>query len=168
MALDSGFARCALERPGMTKPYNRSASAAVMRLASSGTASIARVSMGRMSLTLSATSKSKLNSPRMNSSFFIWSMSAHSGSQKSLDIGDQHWLPVAAELRPGELLDQLLQRADAAGQRHEGVRHVEHLLFALVHVAGDDQVLHVLVRVLARDQELGDDAVHLPAVFHHR
>ena len=75
-----------------------------------------------------------------------------------LDIGEQHRLPVAAELHPGHLLDDLLQRADAAGQRDEGVRHLEHLAFALVHVAGDDQVVLAAPRVLARHQEFGDDA----------
>ena len=42
------------------------------------------------------------------------------------DVGEQHRLLVAAELRPGHLLDQLFQRADAAGKRHEGVRALEH------------------------------------------
>ena len=45
---------------------------------------------------------------------------------EALDVQDQDRLLVPAELRPGELLDQFLQRADAAGQRHEGVGAVEH------------------------------------------
>ena len=52
---------------------------------------------------------------------------------------------MAAELRPGHLLDDLLQRADAARQRHEGVRQLEHLAFALVHVARDDQPLRAFM-----------------------
>ena len=56
---------------------------------------------------------------------------------------------MAAELRPGELLDQFLQRADPAGQRHEGVGVLEHQPFALVHVAGDDAFLRALEHVLA-------------------
>ena len=57
---------------------------------------------------------------------------------------------MAAELRPGELLDQLLQRADAARQRHESVGELEHQPFALMHVAGDDQLLRALQHMLAR------------------
>ena len=60
---------------------------------------------------------------------------------EAFDVGDQDRLLVAAELRPGELLDQFLQRADAAGQRHEGVGALEHDALALVHVAGDDHLL---------------------------
>ena len=65
----------------------------------------------------------------------MWSSSAHSGSQKRVDVGDQDRLLVPAELRPGHLLDQFLQRADAAGQRDEGVGALEHHPLALVHVA---------------------------------
>ena len=54
---------------------------------------------------------------------------------EAFDVGDQDRLLVAAELRPGELLDQFLQRADAARQGDEGVGHLEHLALALVHVA---------------------------------
>ena len=107
-------------------------------------------SIGRMSSTFSATSRSKLKSPRMNSSVRIWSSSAQSGSQKPSILASQHRLLVAAELHPGELLDQFFQRADAAGQRDEGVGHLEHLVFALVHVAGDDQARHALVCACSR------------------
>ncbi len=34
---------------------------------------------------------------------------------EAADIGDDHGLRMAAELRPGQLLDKFLQRADAAG-----------------------------------------------------
>ncbi len=40
----------------------------------------------------------------------------------AVDVGDQDRLLVAAELRPGELLDQLFERADAARQRDEARR----------------------------------------------
>ena len=83
---------------------------------------------------------------------------------EALDIGDQDRLLVAAELRPGELLDQLLQRADAARQRHEGVGALEHDALALVHVAGDDPLLHARQHVLAVDQEVRNDAGHHPAM----
>ena len=98
----------------------------------------------------------------------MWSSSAHSGSQKPLDVGEQDRLLVAAELRPGHLLDQLFQRADAAGQRDEGVGALEHDALALVHVARDDQLLRVAAGVLAVGQEFRDDAGHLAAVVEHR
>ncbi len=40
---------------------------------------------------------------------------------EALDVGDDDRFGVAAELRPGQLLDQFFQRADAARQRHERV-----------------------------------------------
>ena len=46
---------------------------------------------------------------------------------------------MTAELRPGHDLDDLLDRADTAGQRHKGVGFLEHGVFALVHVVRDDQ-----------------------------
>ena len=48
-------------------------------------------------------------------------------------------LRVLAELRPGHLLDQFLQRADAAGQGDEGIGALEHQALALMHVGGDDR-----------------------------
>ena len=60
---------------------------------------------------------------------------------EAVDVGDQDRLLVAAELRPGHLLDQFLERADAARQGDERVGAVEHRALALVHVAGDDLLL---------------------------
>ena len=68
---------------------------------------------------------------------------------EAADIGDQDRLLVTAELRPGELLDQFLQRADAARQGHEGVGALEHDALSLMHVARDDQFLRV-ARAAAR------------------
>ena len=71
---------------------------------------------------------------------------------------------MAAELGPGHLLDDFLERADAARHGDEGVGHFEHLAFALVHVLGDDQLVLADQRVLVADQELRDDAGDLAAV----
>jgi hypothetical protein len=38
---------------------------------------------------------------------------------EAVDIGNDDGLGVPPELNPGELLDELLQRADAAGKRNE-------------------------------------------------
>ena len=60
---------------------------------------------------------------------------------ETADIDDEDRLGVAIELRPGHLLDQLLQRADPARQRDEGVGAIEHRLLALVHVADDNHLV---------------------------
>jgi hypothetical protein len=73
-----------------------------------------------------------------------------------LEIEHQYRFPVLSKLEPGELLDQLLERADAAGQRDECVGALEHLAFALVHVARDHHVARAFERVLARHQEVGN------------
>ena len=65
---------------------------------------------------------------------------------------------MPAELRPGQLLDQLLQRADAAWQRHEGVRALEHDALSLMHVARDDQLLRVGKGPFPVGQKFRDDA----------
>jgi hypothetical protein len=63
---------------------------------------------------------------------------------------------VQAELAPGQHLEQLVERAGAAGQRHDGVGVHEHHLLALVHGLGDDDArpdrAPVPARRLAGDQ----------------
>ncbi len=87
---------------------------------------------------------------------------------EAFDVDDHDRLLVAAELRPGQLLDQLLQRADAARQRHEGVGPLEHHALALVHVAGDDPLLDPHQHVLPVDQEVRDHPGHHAAVVERR
>jgi len=66
---------------------------------------------------------------------------------------------VLAELHPGQLFDEFFERADAARQRYECVRHFEHLVLALVHVLGDDRVCRMRrFRPLAIDEKGRDDA----------
>ena len=71
-----------------------------------------------------------------------------------------------AELSPGHHLDDLLDRADAARQRHKGVGFLEHLVFALVHVVGDEQFVEPVKRSfggLPVDEEARNDAGYLAA-----
>ena len=70
---------------------------------------------------------------------------------------------MAAELRPGPQLEQLLERADAAGQRNEAVGQFGHQGLALVHGGHDPEVPQAGVRHLPLDQGAGDDADHLAA-----
>ena len=72
-------------------------------------------------------------------------------------------LGVQAELGPGRDLEELLERPEAAGQRHERVRQLGHLRLALVHRVDDPQVAQPGVGDLAVDQRLRDHADHLGA-----
>src|SRR5258706_15113829 len=53
-----------------------------------------------------------------------------------------------SELRPSELLYELLQSADAAGQSDEPVRQIKHQHFALVKSRGHIALIDGLKRVL--------------------
>ena len=73
---------------------------------------------------------------------------------------------VAAKLAPGHDLDDLLQRADAAGKCDEGVGTFEHRMLALMHVLGDDQFVELAEGMARRfyiDEEFGYDARHVTA-----
>ena len=85
-----------------------------------------------------------------------------------LDVDQHDGLGVAAELGPRELLHQLLQRADAAGERDEGIRPVEHQLLALVHVLDHDHLVGVAQHALLLRQEFRNDAGHVSAVRQDR
>ena len=77
---------------------------------------------------------------------------------KALHVENKDGLVVPAELSPGELLDQLLKRPDAAGQRNESVCSLEHDALSLMHVARDNSLLRTQQQVLAADKEIGNDA----------
>ena len=96
------------------------------------------------------------------------SNSASSGFQKPSMFSKHDRLGVAAELRPGELLDELLERAEAAGQRHEGIGLGEHQLLALMHVVDHDQLLGLDQHMLPLAQEAGNDAGDMAAMMDHR
>ena len=86
----------------------------------------------------------------------------------ALDVEQAAGLLVQAELRPGEDLAELLERAEAAGQRDEAVREIGHALLALVHRGGDDQFGQAVVGQLLAPQPLRDDADRLSAGRKHR
>lgn len=61
---------------------------------------------------------------------------SHPGQERveePADVEQADGLPVDAQLRPGEDLEQLVQRPEAARQRHEGVAAVGHQRFTLVY-----------------------------------
>src|SRR4051812_36524686 len=84
------------------------------------------------------------------------------------DVEDAHRLVVQAELAPGVDLDQLLERAGAAGERDERIREVGHEGLALVHRADLVELRQPLMGDLAPDEVAGDDTDHLAAVLERR
>jgi hypothetical protein len=80
----------------------------------------------------------------------------HAGKQRqqrvpeAADIGEHDGLMMLLELRPGELLDELLQGAEPAGQRHEGVGLHEHQMLPLMHVVDHNQFMSFEQHVLTR------------------
>jgi len=74
------------------------------------------------------------------------------------------WRPSCCQC---ELFHQFLQRADAAGQRHESVGMFEHQALAFVHVGRDDHFLNALESVFPDGQKVGYDPRHRAAVIEH-
>ena len=103
----------------------------------------------------------------MNCALRICASNASSGSQKLSMLASRiglAWRPSCCQV---SILHELFQRADAAGQRHEGVRALEHQPLALVHVGRDDHLLHPGQRILARAQKIRDDAGDGAAMIEH-
>ena len=86
---------------------------------------------------------------------------------EAIDIGEHDRLLMLLELRPGELLDEFLERPEAAGERHEGIRLHEHQMFALMHGVDHDQLLHIDQHVFAEVEEGGNDAGDVAAIVEH-
>ena len=59
---------------------------------------------------------------------------------EAVDVEERAGLVADAELAPGQHLEHLVQRAEAAGQGDETVGQVEHARLALVHRADDFQL----------------------------
>ncbi len=93
--------------------------------------------------------------------------SSSSGSQKLSILAIRIGLLWRPSCCPGELFDQLFQRADAAGQGDEGVRPLEHQPFALVHVVGDDRFLGARSARFRAWSGIRDDAGDPSAVVQH-
>ena len=75
---------------------------------------------------------------------------------------------MTIELRPGQLLDQFLQRADPARQGDERVGAIEHRLLARMHRLNHEHFLGVGQRMLLADQEIRDDPGHIAAAGQRR
>ena len=97
-----------------------------------------------------------------------WSMNPASPSQKPCDVEQAEGLGVIAERVPRPGLEQLVERADPAGQRDEPVAQLGHLRLALVHVGDGVQLGQAGMRDLMVDQCLRDNAIDLAARLQHR
>src|SRR5579883_878832 len=69
---------------------------------------------------------------------------------------------------PGELLGQLLQGSDAAGERHEGVGALEHEPLAFMHSGHDEAFLDSGQQSLSADEEIGDYSGDPAAICENR
>ena len=74
------------------------------------------------------------------------------------DVEEPDRLEVDAEHRPGQRLDDLLERPEAAGQGDEGIGQLGHPRLALVHRLDDLQLREAAVADLARPQRARQDA----------
>jgi hypothetical protein len=72
---------------------------------------------------------------------------------------------VAAELLPGQLLDQFLQRTDATRQRHERIRTLEHQPLAFMHIRRNHHFLNARECVFSGGEEIGNNTSHAAAVI---
>jgi hypothetical protein len=82
---------------------------------------------------------------------------------EAVHVVDRDRLRVDAELLPCPGLEELLERARAAGQHHERVAQLGHPHLALVHVRDDLEARQVVVSDLLVDERLGDHSDHLAA-----
>ncbi len=80
------------------------------------------------------------------------------------DVEQADRFAVKPELRPGEDLEQFLDRAEAARQRDHSIRQRLHQRLALVHRFDDPQVFEAGVSDLPVDQHPRDHADHLAAL----
>ena len=86
----------------------------------------------------------------------------------ALDVEHAAGLAVNAELRPGQHLEGLLERAHAAGKRDEAVGARRHRRLALVHRVDHHELAEAVVGDLLGDQRARDDADDLAAALEHR
>src|SRR5215471_17404264 len=84
---------------------------------------------------------------------------------EALDICEQNWLTMTTELDPCYLFNNLFQRSNATGHRYEGIRHLEHFAFSLVHIPCNNEIVRPTHCMLTGYQEFGNDAGHFTAMF---
>ena len=85
----------------------------------------------------------------------------------AVHVEDRARFGVNAQLRPGEHLEELVQRAVAARQHDERVRRVGHRRLPLVHRLGNAQAGQAGVGDLLGGERAGDHAVRFaPGVEH--
>jgi hypothetical protein len=82
----------------------------------------------------------------------------HDRRVEARDVQEPDGLVVDAKLRPREDFKELIKRAQAAGERDEGIRERSHHHLAFVHGVDDVDRGEALVGKFLVDQEARDDA----------
>jgi hypothetical protein len=85
------------------------------------------------------------------------------GAEEAADVQRAARLGVDAELGPGGYLEELVKRAESAGQHDERVCLIGHRGLALVHGLDYLQAGEAAVGELLVPERAGDDPVHLSA-----
>jgi protein-tyrosine phosphatase len=86
----------------------------------------------------------------------------HQGIPIPVDVKEAARDPVQAQLRPGQRLDQFIQRPQTARQGHYGIGQVEHGGLAIVHRSADPQLGEAAVNRFPAIHERRDDPGHRP------
>src|SRR5690606_18842717 len=81
----------------------------------------------------------------------------------TVEVNQHDRLVVQPKLPPGQNLERLVERAEAARQDGKGVRQLDHQALAGVHAVDDMQLGHAAVADLAGVEEFGNDPDHLAA-----
>ncbi len=88
--------------------------------------------------------------------------------RRSRDVANVDRLVVQAQLPPADDLDRFIQRADAAGQRDEGICRLGHAALAVVQAVDDGKLGDALMRHIQFREKVGDHAKHRAAGLEHR
>src|SRR6266404_2738944 len=89
-------------------------------------------------------------------------------TEVAADVEHGDRLLMQAELRPGDRLEELVERPEPARQPDEAVGELRHERLPLVHARNDPEVGEPLVRDLLRRERPRNDADHLAAGLQHR
>src|ERR1051326_1755836 len=77
---------------------------------------------------------------------------------ETADVDEHHGLPMEVELLPGDDLDRLVERPEAAGKHDERVGELEHRALAIVHARNHAELRQRFVRDFETAKKFGNHA----------